>query len=234
MRFGIRRNRNIHPLAARVSRPMAHVAHEDDEWNIFRYSGAPGEPSRGEREGSNSPMTAPTPPPAMPFPNGFRAQLTGHDMRAERLVRDVRSELADLRQAFDALGEARADMVELDLQAVAANPSAAATLPAETLVQTLISAAAQIRELERQIGVHEREESGLRDRLASLQDDYAYTRGRLETLHEVIAALHGNLEDFRYDRDRRRTMEAPDRRALRSGDDDVLGMHGQRGGGGAQ
>ena len=179
-------------------------------------------------------MTAPTPPPAMPFPNGFRAQLTGHDMRAERLVREVRSELADLRQAFDALGEARADMVELDLQAVAANPSAAATLPAETLVQTLISAAAQIRELERQIGVHEREESGLRDRLASLQDDYAYTRGRLETLHEVIAALHGNLEDFRYDRDRRRAMEAPDRRALRSGDDDVLGLHGQRGGGGAQ
>jgi hypothetical protein len=231
MRFGIRKNRNIHPLAARVSRPMAHVAREDDEWNIFRYAGAPGEPGRAEREGSDSPMTAPTPPPVMPFPNGFRAQLTGHDMRAERLVRDVRTELTDLRQAFDALGQARADMAELDLEAVAANPSAAATLPPETLVQAL----AKIKHLEREIGVHEREEHALRDRLASLQDDYAYTRGRLETLHEVIAALHGNLEDFRYDRERRRVMEPPDQRALRSGaDDEAFGLHGQRGAGGVR
>lgn len=234
MRFGIRRNRNIHPLAVRGSRPLAHVAREQDEWDVFRYSAAaPDPPPPPAPDPPDTRMTAPSPPPTMPSPNGFRAQLTGNDMRTERLVREVRSELADLRHAFDSLGEAREDIVEIDLHAVAAHPEAAATLPPATLVQALVSAAAKIKELERQIGVHAREEHALRDRLASLQDDYAYTRGRLETLHEVIAALHGNLEDFRYDRDRRRLAETPTQRVLRSGetDDTPFGMQGQHGGG---
>jgi hypothetical protein len=181
-------------------------------------------------------MTAPTPFPlhSMQSPSGLRSQVTGKDMRAERLVREVRSELGELRRAFDELGQQREDMVEVDLERVVAHPDAAATLPPPTLVHALLAAADRIKDLEREVTVRQREEDALRDRLANLQDDYAYTRGRLETLHEVIAALHGNLEDLRYDRDHSRIATSQPR-MLRSGSDDTgYGMQGQRGSGAAR
>lgn len=174
-------------------------------------------------------ITHPVSPPPPPGVNGLRAQATGGDARAERLVREVRMELADLKQAVSGWTEDREELVTIDLDAVRANPDAAAALPTGALVRALVQANQRIADLERAVAAHEREEHALRDQLARLQDDHSYTRGRMETLHEVIGALHGNLEDFRGER--RRTMDGPLRApSLRGPAADEFGMRDQRGG----
>jgi hypothetical protein len=170
-------------------------------------------------------MTTLAPPPP-PFPNGFRAQATGGDARAERLVRAVRMEVADLKQAIGSWGEAREEMLDIDLEAVRANPEAAATLPPMALARALAAAAERITELEAAASTRGAAESALRQELGELQEEHAYTRGRMEMLQEVIAALHENLEDLRYERARHAALEGPPPRALKPGEagNDPFGM----------
>jgi chromosome segregation ATPase len=112
-------------------------------------------------------------------------------------------ELEDIKQTIAAHDEDREGLVGVDLEALRADPRAATALPPATLARALAAAADRIAALEREIVSHERENTVLRDQLARLQDEHSYTRGRTETLHEVIAALHGNLEDLRLERTRR-------------------------------
>jgi chromosome segregation ATPase len=168
------------------------------------------------------------PPPFIPFTNGLRSQATSGDARAERLVRAVRMEVSDLRQAIDSWGEGRDQMLEVELEAVRADPAAAATIPAAALVRGLVAAAHRISALETDLDVSERQLAAARDELARLQEEHSYVRGRTETLHDVIAALHGNLDDLRAERNRQPRLEAPEPRALRPGhsEADPFGMGG--------
>lgn len=219
MRFRIRRNHSIHPFAYRDGRSGVRLGAEEDDWPV-RHA-APATPPPPPPQPLPHPEAQVTPPPPFLNGSGLRAQATAVDARAERLIRSVRMELADLKQAIDSWGEARDDMLDLDLEAVRQDPDAAATLPPAALARALAAAAARIRELEAQVDNQQREEAALREELARLRDDHAYTRGRLETLHEVIGALHGNLEDLRFDRDHHREMrEAPRPRALHAGEAD--------------
>ncbi len=237
MRFRIRRNRGIHQLAYRDGHQPLRLPRDEDEWNIVRPSSPvpPAGPAAdvsalASNHGADLPlpMTVPAPAPT-PVANGLRAQATVGDARAERLIREVRMELADLKHSFAGRYEDRDDLVTVDLDAVRANPEAAAALPSATLVRALLQAERRIAELERAVATHEREDAALREQLARLQDDHAYARGRLETLHEVIGALHGNLDDLRGDR--RRLLDAPTAPpALRPGARDEYGMRDQRGG----
>lgn len=237
VRFRIRRDHGIRPLAYRESPPSLRLSGEDDEWNVVRPTPpAPLPPPMptlpGTRPALADPEVTAAPPmpaPAAPPMNGFRAQVTAGDVRAERVVREVRMELADLRQAVSGWSEDRDEMVTVDLEAVRANPDAAATLPPAALARALVAAADRIAELERQLITHERDEATLREQVARLHEEHSYTRGRLETLHEVIGALHGNLDDLRGDR--RRVAGAPGHApSLRSPATDEFGTRDQRGG----
>lgn len=156
-----------------------------------------------------SPVPDPVPAPAAPVASApapslghaaarpLKSQLTGSDLRAERLVRAVRIDVEALRTALDALAAAGSDMTALDPDAVAADPAAAATLPTALLVRTVIrSHEANARLLERLAA----ERARRRKREAKLRDlrlRHALLKGRTRTLDAVIAALHGNLEDLR-------------------------------------
>ncbi len=226
VRFRIRRDRKIHPLAYRDNRPSSRPG-EDDPPGAAHIA-APASDRTTAPEGAPEPEMTVPPPPALPFANGLRSQATGGDARAERLVRAVRMEVADLKQAIDGWGQSRDDMLEIDLEAVRADPAAAATIPPPALVRGLLSAADRITELEARLAEAERARAALSDDVARLQEEHSYVRGRTETLHEVIAALHGNLEDLRAERNRQPRLEAPEPRALRPGhsETDPFGMGG--------
>jgi hypothetical protein len=152
----------------------------------------------------DAPLPEPIRAPSVPAPSlghaaarPLKSQLTGSDLRAERLVRAVRMDVEALRTALDALAAAGSDMTALDPDAVAADPAAAATLPAALLVRTVIrSHEANAQLLERLAA----ERARRRKREAKLRDlrlRHALLKGRTRTLDAVIAALHGNLEDLR-------------------------------------
>ena len=134
----------------------------------------------------------------------------GHGLRSERLFRQVRAEMQELRSSFSNLQVAGEELSELDIAAVVANPDAAALLPPALLVRALIrsneSSEKLLRKLARARARSERLDAKLRD----LRQERAFTRGRTETLDQVIAALHGNLEDLRATRDSNlRTLGEP-------------------------
>ena len=226
MRFRIRRDRQIHPLPYREQRSSPRLD-DEEAWAAHRASIPHAQPAVPEAA-PEAEMTVPPPPPFTPFTNGLRSQATGGDARAERLVRAVRMEVADLKQAIDSWGESRDEMLEVDLDAVRADPAAAAAIPSAALVRGLIAAADRIRALEGDLRVSDRQLAAVRDELARLQEEHSYVRGRTETLHEVIAALHGNLDDLRAERSRHARLEAPEQRALRPGhaETDPFGMGG--------
>lgn len=140
--------------------------------------------------------TAPT-----PFPLPLRAQATGTDARAERLIRQIRGEVEELRAALDEVTGAQGEMMTVDLAAVVADPGAAAALPAPVLVRAIISAAKEIERLQAQVAEQARAMTELVSTVHELREEQSFRRGRLETLEEVIAALHANLQDFRTARD---------------------------------
>ena len=144
--------------------------------------------------------------PAAPFPLSLRGQASGSDARAERLIRQIRSEVEDLRQTLDEMATAQEDMVALDLDAVVADREAAAALPPAILVRGLISAAERLASLSGEIANVNESVKRLERLNHELELEHSFNRGRLETLDEVIAALHGNLQDLRYERDQGRMI----------------------------
>lgn len=148
----------------------------------------------------------------------MKSQATGSDARAERLVRQVRGELDELRQAIGHIREVPEELTALDLEAVADDPEAAASLPPVLLVRALLEQRERNRRLEKRLAKQRGRIEQLEDRLRDLKQERAWQRGRLATLDEVIAALHANLADFRLQRDAHE-LEAPLRPALDAPDE---------------
>lgn len=177
------------------------------------------------------PVPVPLPAAAAPEPNAavppsianrlagvpMRSQMSGGDVRAERLVSQVRSEVEGLRETIAALGAAPGDFNTLDLDAVVANPAAAALLPPATLVAAITGLHERNAKLARKNAKLEERLDSLEAKVRELKQDRAWARGRLDTLAEVIEALHANIEDLRHHRDNTRSIApgAPPR-ALRA------------------
>ena len=159
-----------------------------------------------------APTTAAGPPPAEtaghpPMLNGhalrhrpFKGQATGSDARAERMFRTVKGEIDELRRTIDIIGAGQEEILEVSPAAVAENPSVAATLAPVVLVRSLVTAAHTQERLERAVAEREEELNRLRAELSRLREEHAHQSGRLQTLDDVIAALHENLEDLRGER----------------------------------
>jgi hypothetical protein len=147
--------------------------------------------------------------PALPFNLPLKSQFTGADSRADRLIRQLRGEVEAIRGSLDQYAAESAEMLEVDLAAVVADPAAAATLPAAALVRALISAAEKNERLRAENETRRRKGAHLRKELRAMRIAEAATNARVETLEEVIAALHANLEDLRAARDHGRAALPP-------------------------
>ncbi|MEP7214757.1 MAG: hypothetical protein ABI782_00805 [Anaerolineaceae bacterium] len=152
------------------------------------------------------PLAVPQPtvadPPPSPVVNiPLRNQITGVDSRADRLVRQVRNEVEALKKTLDDIALDRDEMLELDLHALMADPEHALTLPPAVLVRALVESGEENGRLQTRASRQRQKAMKLTQKLRDLERDDAGRRARLETLEEVIAALHANLEDLRYERD---------------------------------
>lgn len=170
-------------------------------------------------EPAPAPAHAPVPPSIASRLAGspMRSQLSGGDVRAERMVKQIRGEVEDLRGTLAALSAAPGDLETLDIDAVVASPSAAALLPPATLVAAITALHDRNRRLSRKNAKLEARLEALDAKVRDLKQDRAWARGRLDTLAEVIEALHANIEDLRHHRDNTRAVTPPPApRALRA------------------
>ncbi len=147
----------------------------------------------------------------------LRSQITGVDSRADRLVRQVRNEVEALKKTLDDIASDRDGMLELDLDALLADPEHAMTLPPAVLVRALVQSGAQTRKLQKRSASQRQKTAKLTRKLRDLEREDAARRARLETFEEVMAALHANLEDLRYERDHVRLSAPATPQALRPG-----------------
>ncbi|MEO8541790.1 MAG: hypothetical protein ABI577_18775 [bacterium] len=139
----------------------------------------------------------------------LRGQMTSSDARAERLVRQVRTEVSALQETLAALAQEHDEMIEVDPASVAQNPEAALTLAPAILVRAVISAEAENRRLRKRMRKAEERKRQMRERMHELQLSEAARLSRLQTLEEVISALHGNLTDLRQEREFLRQWAPP-------------------------
>lgn len=166
-----------------------------------------------EPEAQAVPLDLPGPKqiePALPFNLPLKSQFSGADSRADRLIRQLRGEVEAIRGSLDQYAAESGDMLEVDLAAVVADPAAAALLPPAALVRALIAAAGENETLQAENNARRRKHAGLRKELRAMRLAEAASNARVETLEEVIAALHANLEDLRAARDHvRGTLPPP-------------------------
>ncbi len=144
--------------------------------------------------------------PRVDFP--LKGQMTGSDARAERLVRQVRQDVERLQSTLNQLASEQSDLYEVDAAAVAANQEAL-TLPPAVLVRALVASDQENRSLRKRVGKSRIREQKLREKLHRMELDEASRKSRLDTLEEVLAALHGNLQDLRAEREYLREQRAP-------------------------
>lgn len=131
----------------------------------------------------------------------MRGQLTGSDARTERLVRQVRAEIDELRALLDSNVESRDGLFALDYEAIVSDPETVASLPPETLTRSLLTAARRVLALEAEIESQDADMANERAKADEVRREAAWMRGRYESMAEIIGALHGNLEDLRRARD---------------------------------
>ena len=141
--------------------------------------------------------------------SGMRGQMTSSDARAERLVRQVRNEVSALQKTFASLAEEHDAMYEVDPAAIARNPETALTLPPAILVRAVVSSESENLRLRKRARKNEARQRKLRERLQELQLSEAARQSRLQTLEDVIGALHGNLTDLRQEREFLRQWAPP-------------------------
>lgn len=139
----------------------------------------------------------------------MRGQMTSSDARAERLVRQVRTEVSALQKTLAALAEEHDEMLEVDPASVVKNPEAALTLPPAVLVRAVMSAESENRKLRKRAQKVQARQRQLRERMHELQLSEAARASRLQTLEDVISALHGNLQDLRKEREYLRQWTPP-------------------------
>jgi len=139
----------------------------------------------------------------------LRGQMTSSDARAERLVRQVRTVVSALQETLAALAQEHDEMLEVDPRSVAKNPEAALTLAPAVLVRAVMSSEAENKRLRKQQRKVQQRHRQMQARLQELQLSEAARASRLQTLEEVIAALHGNLGDLRHEREFLRQWAPP-------------------------
>ena len=139
----------------------------------------------------------------------LRGQMSSSDARAERLIRQVRTEVAALQETLTALAQEHDEMLEVDPASVAQNPEAALTLPPAILVRAVVSAEAENRRLRKRARKIQARQQQMKERLLELQLSEAARASRLQTLEDVIGALHGNLQDLRQEREFLRQWAPP-------------------------
>jgi len=149
---------------------------------------------------------APEPVSGVSF-GAMKGQATQADARAERLMRQVRVEVDELRELLDGLQDGQHEMTVIDLQAFLRNPQAAATLPAPMLIRTLVRAAEHLNEVEAEVTKAREESLSWERQMYALREERAALRARTETFSEVAAALHANLEDLRFAREAARAIQ---------------------------
>jgi len=161
----------------------------------------PTAPPEGDTPAQQPDASAVAPPPGIVASRMMRGQLSGSDARTERLVRQVRAEIDELRTLLDSSVEARDGLFQLDYEALAGDPAAVAALPHETLTRSLITAARRVLALEAEIESQDADIANERAKADEMRRELAWMRGRYESMTEIISALHGNLEDLRRARD---------------------------------
>ncbi|MCL6643844.1 MAG: hypothetical protein K6U88_02505 [Dehalococcoidia bacterium] len=135
------------------------------------------------------------------MPQTMKGQASGADLRAERLVRQVRKDVERLQSTLEQLRVEQSDLLEVGPDTVAANPEAAAALPPAALVRAIIAARDENRRLRKQLRKARKQRDRAIERVRALELAAAGRDSRLATLEEVIAALHANLHDLRQERD---------------------------------
>ena len=135
------------------------------------------------------------------LPDALKGQASGSDVRAERLIRQVRKDVERLQSTLERLRVEQSDLLEVGPDTVAANPEAAAALPPAALVRAIIAARDENRRLRKQLRKARKQRDRAIERARALELAAAGRDSRLATLEEVIAALHANLHDLRQERD---------------------------------
>ncbi|MGI8927353.1 MAG: hypothetical protein ACR2HN_12025 [Tepidiformaceae bacterium] len=169
--------------------------------------------------GGNGRSPGPLVAPAGAIPQAaMKAQATQADLRAERLIQQVRADVDRLRALLDGLQAGQHEMSTADVEAVIADPATAATLPPWLLVRTLVRAAEELDEMAAALGRAKAAADAWEAQVHELREERAALRARTETFAQVAAALHANLEDLRFSRQAAPGLGAPAaRRALASG-----------------
>ena len=133
--------------------------------------------------------------------HSLKGQASTLDARAERLVKHVRTEIDGIRESLDMIGAGQEEMLEVTPGSVAENPAIAATLAPMVLVRSLISAGRRQVELEQELAEITAHLTAASHELGSMREEHAGRAGRMDTLDQVISALHENLSDLRADRE---------------------------------
>lgn len=138
----------------------------------------------------------------------MKRQLNSSDVRTDRLVRLLREEIDGVRTLLDAFAEDQEELLVVDPEAIAADPKAAASLPGAILVRTILGLEEERLQAVARATALEQDVESLAAQIIELRLGEAGLRGRLQTYDDVIAALHGNLEDLRYARDHTASIQA--------------------------
>ena len=97
------------------------------------------------------PVSRPEAPPMLPFGMPLKGQFTAADSRADRLIRKIRGEVEGIRNTLEQLSLESAEMMEVDIAAVMADPETATTLPPAALVRALVALGERNEDLEREL-----------------------------------------------------------------------------------
>src|SRR5262249_52519909 len=115
--------------------------------------------------------------------------------------KEVRQDIDRLRKTLEAFQALPEELTEVDLDAVAGHPDEAAALPPALLVRGLVRAHEHNEQLATENESQATRILDLEGETQALREDRSFLRGRLETMEQVIAALHANIQDLRIARD---------------------------------
>lgn len=156
---------------------------------------------------------------ALPDPIPFRdlkGQASAYDARAERLVLGIRAEVEELRDAVAVRQQVEESVMRVDAAALMAQPGLVGAVPPMLLARLIDDMRAQVGQLEDALSQRTRDFERLQADYADLQRDHAGALSRLDTLQDVIAALHANLQDLRAARDYERESALRDSAPMRA------------------
>jgi hypothetical protein len=136
----------------------------------------------------------------------LKGQASAYDARAERLVLGIRAEVEELRDAVAARQQVEEAVLRVDADALLHEPGLVGAVPPMLIARLVDDMRTRIGELEDALDSRSSDLEQLESEHAALERDYAGAQSRLDTLQEVIAALHANIQDLRAARDYERQV----------------------------